>query len=460
MTKNNRILIVDDDPGVRESYCEILSPGIQEDVLAAGAALFEDVASRTLTPDRKKYDLSLTEKGELGVEAVERAVNGRKPFAVAFVDMKMPGINGAETSKRIWAIDPRVKIIIVTAFSEYSPDDIIDITGREDIFYLRKPFNPEEIRQFARALTNEWDLEREKEHLQGELEDMNKNLQKKVEEQTALLIQSEKMASIGILAAGVAHEINNPISFVNGNLNALKKYSVRISDILRMYVKMEISMEQGMTDEMPSFLREIKALKEKYKLDFIMEDMVNLVEESMEGTGRVRDIVQDLKTFSRIDQAELKYINLNEAIDSTINIIRNEIKYNAEIIKHYGILPEVKCFPQKTSQVFMNILMNAAQAIEDKGTIKIETIHIQDGRRETDRRVQIRISDTGKGIPEKELSKIFDPFFTTKPVGQGTGLGLSITYDIITAHNWKITVDSEEGSGTTFTIDIPLEVNT
>ena len=456
MTKNNRILIVDDDLGVRESYSAILSPAPLEEVVSMGAALFRNPTGAAKPAPRNVYDLTVSGRGETGVSAVEEAVREGITFAVAFVDMKMPGIDGAETSKRIWAIDPQVKIVIVTAFSEYSPDDIIEIIGREDIFYLRKPFNPEEIRQFARALTNEWNLEREKEQLQGELEDMNRNLQKKVAEQTALLVQSEKMSCIGILAAGVAHEINNPISFVNGNLMALKKYSVRISDILSIYGEMERSMEQGMTDKIPSLREEAKAVKEKYKLDFIMEDMVNLVEESLEGTGRVSDIVKDLNIFSRVDSAEPEHMDLNEAMDKTLNIIWNELKYKVTIIKDYGALPAIKCFPQKISQVFMNILMNAAQAIEEKGTIEIETRHIEIGRRADDRRVEIRISDTGKGIPAKELSKIFDPFFTTRPVGEGTGLGLSIAYDIIDAHYGEIKVESEEGTGTTFIVSLPF----
>ena len=165
--------------------------------------------------------------------------------------MKMPGIDGAETVKRIWSLDPDIKAVIVTAYSEFTPDDIVRVTGRDDIFYLRKPFNPEEIRQFALALTNQWNLEYEKrllshklEKANEELQDINLNLQANVRKKTALLVQSEKMASIGILAAGIAHVINNPISFVNGNLSTLKKYSARIRGLLQKYKKMEKSSRQ------------------------------------------------------------------------------------------------------------------------------------------------------------------------------------------------------------------------
>jgi len=461
---NNRILIVDDDPGVRDSYKEILYPTCAENIVARGASLFDGPTQDTQPVGQKQYDLVLAETGEEGVKAVEAAVEQRSPFAAAFIDMKMPGMDGAETAKRIWAINPNMKIVIVTAYSEHTPDDIIRVTGRDDLFYLRKPFNPEEIRQFARAFANQWNIEMERKILSGklaqankELEDMNKRLQERVEEQAAMLVQSEKMASMGVLSAGIAHEINNPISFVSGNLSALKGYSNKIVQLLQRYVEIERHIDEGKMDTIPALMEEIGRFKDDEELDFILEDIVNLVDESLEGTRRVSKIVNDLRTFSRVDEAELKCVNLNETMDTTLNLVWNELKYKPEIIKDYADLPEVKCFCRKISQVFMNILVNAAQSIEKSGTIKIVTRHIQDGRRAEDAHVEIRISDTGSGIPKKQLSKVFDPFFTTKPVGQGRGLGMSISYDIIKAHGGKITVDSKEGAGATFIINLPLE---
>ncbi|MFH1481157.1 MAG: ATP-binding protein, partial [Pseudomonadota bacterium] len=357
-----------------------------------------------------------------------------------------------------------VKIVIVTAYSEYRPDDIIRVTGRDDILYLRKPFNSEEIRQLAKALSFQWNLECERQLLTSRLKkainesaEMNKNLQKRVKEQAALLIQSEKMVSIGILAAGVAHEINNPLSFISGNLSTLAKYTASITALCNKYQEMVSALTQGEKLKIPSLLREVRVLKESSKIGFIMKDMVNLVKESIEGVTRIADIVRDLKTFARVDQAELKRIDLNAALDAIIRIIWNELKYRVDIVKEYGDLPEVRCYSEKLSQVFMNILMNAAQAIETNGTIKIKTQYAGHGRRTDDKVVEITISDTGKGIPEKDLSKIFDPFFTTKPPGQGTGLGLSIAYEIIASHGGKIMVKSQEGTGTTFSIRLPLE---
>ena len=465
MIQNNRILIVEDDPGVSETYRKILAGSSKPDILSKGIALYEKTAQEKTLITWRSHELTLAERGEDGIRQVAKAVEQQSPFAAAFIDMKMPGIDGAETAKRIWALDPDIKIVIVTAYSEYTPDDIIRVTGRDDIFYLRKPFNPEEIKQFARALTNQWRLEREKELLSvklkktcEKLEDLNKNLQTKVVEQTTQLIQSEKVAAMGILVAGVAHKINNPISFVSGNLSTMKKYCGRISSLLQMYKEMETSFGQGTITELPAFFDEIRNFKEKQKIDFILEDMLNLADESREGANRIRDIVNDLRIFSRIDKAEFKHINLHDAIEAAIKIIRNEIKPKVEIVKDYGELPQVKCFSRRMSQVFMNILMNAVQAIEEEGMIKIVTRYLEKGRRAEDKIVEIVISDTGRGISAKDITKIFDPFFTTKPPGHGTGLGLSIAHDIVKAHGGEIMVKSEKGVGTTFIVKLPVEL--
>ncbi len=184
--------------------------------------------------------------------------------------------------------------------------------------------------------------------------------------------------------------------------------------------------------------------------------MIDLAEESLEGTNRVRKIVSDLKTFSRIDQAEQQSINLNDALDTALNILWNEIKTKAKIVREYGNLPQVPCFPQKISQVFMNILINSVHALQGMGTIRIATRYEPERHNGSEGEVQVIIADTGQGIRKENLPKIFDPFFTTKPVGQGTGLGLSISYDIVKAHGGKIEVASEEGVGTTFCITLPV----
>ncbi|MBF0232337.1 MAG: response regulator [Desulfamplus sp.] len=457
--ENRRILVIDDDQGVRDTYQDIFTPEKESDILHKGATLFGTDPGLQKTEPRKKtdYKLSSAENGTQGVELVKKSIIQNRPFAVAFVDMKMPGFNGAETAKQIWAIDSKIKIVIVTAYSEYTPDDIIAIAGRDDIFYLRKPFNHEEILQFARALTNEWNLEQNRDLLEVQLktvnealEDINKNLKDKIEKQASMIVQTEKMASVGMLAAGVAHEINNPLSFINSNLSALKRYLKKIDALHKKYDELEIFLRYSGLENAPALINELAIFKMDNKTDLIMADIDELADESLEGIESIKKIVNDLRKFSRIDYADYSLIDINKAIDTTINILWNQIKYKAEIIKNYGRLPEIKCFPQKISQVLMNLILNAAQAIDKQGTITISTENQQDGF------IRIKIADTGCGIAKEHLNRIFDPFFTTKPVGQGTGLGLSITYEIIKSHNGTIEVSSEPGVGTEMIISLPV----
>jgi len=271
------------------------------------------------------------------------------------------------------------------------------------------------------------------------------------------LIQAQKLESIGQLAAGVAHEINNPVAFINSNLRTLDEYRRDLTELIDSYLHLEelAAGNPALSDDrdVAATLEAIRTLKERIDLGFILEDFDKIISESREGTERVKKIVQDLKDFSHVDQAELKYTDLNKGLDSTLNIVWNEIKYKATVTKDYGDIPEVYCYPQQVNQVFMNILVNAAQAIEDKGEIGISTRSL-DGDKPM---VEVRISDTGKGIPPENLRKIFDPFFTTKPVGKGTGLGLNVSYNIVKKHQGEINVESEVGKGTTFIITLPVE---
>lgn len=271
------------------------------------------------------------------------------------------------------------------------------------------------------------------------------------------LIQAQKLESIGQLAAGVAHEINNPVAFINSNLMALDEYRRDLTELIDNYLNLE-KLAAGNPalsndSDVARTLEAIQSLKDKMDLDFILGDLDKIIAESREGTERVKKIVQDLKDFSHVDQAELNWANLNKSLESTLNIAWNEIKYKATVKKEYGDIPDVFCYPQQINQVFMNILVNAAHAITEKGEIKIATAYL-DG---AEPRVEIRISDTGKGIPAENLPRIFDPFFTTKPVGKGTGLGLSMAYSIVRKHQGEIKVESEAGRGATFIVTLPVE---
>lgn len=462
MSENNRVLVIDDDEGIRETYLGIFTPEGESDVLAMGKSLFEDEEAPKKTVKNIIYEVSLAENGTKGIEKVAAAREDGNPFAVAFVDMKMPGLNGAQTSHKIWEIDPDIKIVIVTAYSEYASEDIVAVTGRDDLFYLKKPFNHEEILQFARALTNEWNLERKRDTLEAELKqanetlaDMNENLKEKVQKQATMIVQAEKMASVGLLAAGVAHEINNPISFVNSNLSVIKNYFEKILGFYEKSKRVESFLGTLNMPEAEEVLKELTSFKSENKIEMIYEDLEDLADESIDGVNRVITIVRDLKTFSRVDELELNELDINAAIDNTMNMVKTQFKYKIIIEKHFGKIPQIMCYPQKISQVLMNLLINAGQAIEEKGKIIIETREASLGRRENDQYIEISITDTGCGIPQEHLNKLFDPFFTTKPVGTGTGLGLSIVYEIIKAHGGKIDVDSHPGEGTRSTILLP-----
>jgi two-component system, NtrC family, sensor kinase len=261
------------------------------------------------------------------------------------------------------------------------------------------------------------------------------------------LLQSEKMASIGQLAAGVAHEINNPVGFVNSNLGALRGYVEQLLAVLAAFEAVLEGIPAGAARE------RIESAMRMAELDYLKTDIVALLDESSDGLARVRRIVQDLKDFSHSDQGEWCYSDLHKGLESTLNVVNNEIKYKARVIKEYGELPMVRCLPSQLNQVFMNLLVNAAHAIDGQGEIHVRTG--VDGS-DKDASVWVEIADTGKGIPEQMLTRIFDPFFTTKPVGKGTGLGLSISYGIVRKHGGRIDVKSEVGKGSVFRVILPI----
>ena len=269
------------------------------------------------------------------------------------------------------------------------------------------------------------------------------------------LLQSEKMSSIGQLAAGVAHEINNPTGYVSSNLNTLEEYFDCINSILGRYEALLGDIREGLRGRMsPESLSDrvdaIESAKGEIDLSYILDDVPNLIKESRQGTERIRNIVIDLKNFAHPGKSEFEHADIVKNIESTLNVVWNELKYKATIHKDYGDLPQVMCIPQQLNQVFMNILVNAAQAIKERGEIAIRT-------RRQDGHVEIAIRDTGCGIPKANISRIFDPFFTTKEVGKGTGLGLNVAYNIVKKHNGTIDVESRMGEGTTFIIRLPVE---
>lgn len=265
---------------------------------------------------------------------------------------------------------------------------------------------------------------------------------KRLEETQAQLLQSEKMAAIGQLAAGVAHEINNPVGFVNSNLGSLKGYVDEVFALINSY---QALIEQHGNEALKS---ELAALNKKADLDFLISDLAELIRESQGGLDRVKRIVVDLRDFSHVDSSEWNMADLHQGLDSTLNVIWNEIKYRAEIIKEYGDIPAVEAIGAQLNQVFMNLIINASHALGEGGHIWLRTGQVDD-------EVFVQVQDDGCGIAAENLGRLFEPFFTTKPVGKGTGLGLSLAYSIVNKHHGRLEVSSVVGQGTTFTVWLP-----
>jgi signal transduction histidine kinase len=389
------VLVIDDEEVIRDLICSFLRN--------------ENIPS-ICAPD-----------GETGIKLFSL----RHPDIV-ITDIRMPKMDGIEVLKRLKEAKPETEVIVITGHGEI--ELAIKALQMNASDFLQKPFGLDALKVA---------LKRAQDKIQ---------LRDALAQAQIQLLQSEKLASLGQLSAGVAHEINNPLSFVHSNLGTLKKYLPRI---LEAWEQIEILINENSSSSPDQIIKKFQELKQDLKLDFILQDMVSIIHQSLDGTQRVKQIVKDLKDYSRLDDKTLEECDLNECVNSTLNIIWNELKYNCEVVKNLATLPRIKCYPQQINQVIMNLLSNASQAIIDKGKISITTAPGDDGG------VRLEVSDTGTGIPEEIIDKIFDPFFTTKPVGKGTGLGLNIVYNIINKHGGKIEVKSEVGKGTTFIVQLP-----
>ncbi len=426
-----RVLVVDDDPILRTQIKHLASKFVTEIEVAAD-----------------------------GVEGLERWRQWQPNVVVT--DIFMPRMNGLEMSEAIKIEDPDAQIVVITSDRDSESLRRALLIGVER--YITKPIDmhlladaiakcvrdqqqTEDLRlsRQVASLTQALRIQlEEKKVAEAELQKEKAEqlvLIKRLEEAHNQLLQSEKMASIGQLAAGVAHEINNPVGFVNSNLGSLQQYVGKLLTLLGAYEQHEAELAAESRNELAK-------LKKEIDIAYLRDDVRDLLNESLGGLQRVKRIVQDLKDFSHVGESEMQWANLEDGLESTLNVVWNELKYKAEVIKDYGKIPEVECIPSQLNQVFMNLLVNAGHAIKEKGTITLRTWQDSED-------VCVEVSDTGSGIPPEIINRIFDPFFTTKPVGTGTGLGLSITHGIIRKHNGRIEVTSELGKGTTFRIFIP-----
>ncbi len=403
--------------------------------------------------------------GDAGLE-VAIATDGERAIKQATVsqpdlillDVMMPGIDGFETCHRLKAspLTCDIPVIFMTALADTT--DKVKGFNLGAVDYISKPFQEAEL--IARVTT----------HLK--LRHLSQTLEQKVEERTSelktalqqvqqsqvQLVQSEKMAVLGQLVAGIAHEINNPVNFILGNLDYTKEYTKSLLGFVQLYQK-----------HYPNPIAEIQDHAKELELEFLQEDLLKILDSMKMGTDRICEIVRSLRNFSHVDEAECKAVDIHEGIKSTLLILQHRLKSNSEhpaiqIIQDYGQLPLIECYAGSLNQVFMNILANAIDALEEFSAKYTYQENQKNPRQITIRTsmidsqtVQIAIADNGAGIPEEIQQRIFDPFFTTKPVGKGTGMGMSISYQIITKkHHGKLFCNSTLNKGSEFIIQIPL----
>ena len=373
------------------------------------------------------------------------------PPDLILLDVMMPGMDGFQVCIALKEnpLTRHIPVIMVTALSDKESRLKGLEAGADD--FISRPVDHTEIVVRTRNLL------RVKEY--GDfLKNHNERLEQQVRERTAeletaynelkstldKLFRQDKMATIGLLMAGIAHEINNPVGFITSNLGSLRKYGERLTEFIS---GQDEAIKTG--GQAPRIVEQVSALRDKLKIDHILQDFPQLLNESAEGADRIKNIVQELKCFSRTDSAEQTSADINQCLESAIGIAHNELKNKTTISREFGELPPTLCYPQQLCQVFINLLVNSAHAIDTQGEIVVNT-------RQENGWIFVAISDTGCGIPEDIRQRIFEPFFTTKEVGKGTGLGLHICQDIVSKHGGKIELESEIGKGTTFTVSIPV----
>ncbi|WP_439133944.1 hybrid sensor histidine kinase/response regulator [Pseudomaricurvus sp.] len=391
-------------------------------------------------------NLTVVENGQQCLDALTE-----QAFDLVLLDLNMPFLSGFEVLTQVNAMSftYRPAFIVVSADNQSSTISQALQLGASD--YVTAPFNPDEL--LARVGTHlslhnrEQELEARVRQRTAELETSNQELQTAQDQ----LILAEKMASLGGLSAGIAHEINNPIGYIHSNLDSLKGYLEDLIRLLGLYQQAEAYITDA------GVRSQLQQLQQDINLPFLKSDVQQLIDDSLQGARQVKQIIADLKTFSHNPRSheqgshQWECLQINDCIQSVLNIVKSELKYKADV--HLSLdkqLPAIQCIPTQIYQVMTNLLVNAAQAIEQHGDIYVETHSRVD-------RIEIVIRDTGSGIDSELIGRIFDPFFTTKGVGEGTGLGLYVTYRIIEGHQGTIQVNSEPGAGCQFSIQLPLQ---
>jgi signal transduction histidine kinase len=424
---NPRILVIDDNAAIhadiRKLFAVDESTASLED---AEADLFGD----SRQPSPPAFQIDSASQGQEGLALVERAVAAQAPYALAFVDMRMPpGWDGLTTICHLWRADPELQVVICTAYSDHSWAEIVERLGQSDnLLVLKKPFDAVEVTQMAHALSEKWALRRRLAAQMRELEAMvcertrdleqaNRQLKREMEQRGRMaedLRKAERLASLGTLTAGVAHELNNPLAYTIANLEF---------------------MEMGWEQLAPGGPK---------------EEMREALAEAHEGAERMRHIVANMRMVSRMGEEESWTCDANVALERALRSSAPELARCARLTKDLAELPRVRAHEQRLTQVFINLLTNAAQSAGEPGRAQIE-VHLRTWADDAGG-VNVEVADNGLGIDDSIRGRIFDPFFTTKPIGEGTGLGLAICHSIVTGAGGTITVDSAKGEGSRFTV--------
>ena len=409
---DRRILIVDDDEGVRNLFAAYL---------------------------QEKFVCETAADAQVALEIL-----ARETFALVLTDIQMPGLGGVELLRKVVERYPDTAVIMISGIDR--TQRVIDAIRVGAFDYLVKPVDLDVLSLCVERALERRALLRNARRYKRDLEKRNEELAMQKAELVRLqaqIVQSEKMASLGLLAAGVAHELNNPAGFISSNVEVLGEYLERLKKCLFAYDRLTLPGDAAV---------QIAALKQQIDYEHLIGDLDSILSDCSVGAERIRDVVQNLRLFSRLDEAEIKRVDLHDGLEATVRLLSKYFKSgHITLRREFGQLPLINCYAAQLNQVWMNLLANAAQAIGDAaGEVTIATSC-------DDTSVTVKISDTGKGIPAENLKTIFDPFFTTKPVGEGAGLGLSISHGIIKQHGGTITAISTLNRGTTFTVVLPID---
>jgi two-component system NtrC family sensor kinase len=465
---NRRILIVDDNQAIHGDFRKILTSPT-----ASSSTAFDELEAMLFEADgaplaRRGFELDSAYQGREALERVTAANAAGAPYAVAFVDMRMPpGWDGVETIEHLWRADPFLQIVICSAYSDHSWEDLRTRLGESDaLLIIKKPFDPIEVVQGAHALSAKWTLAR---RARAHVENLEEAVRKRTAELEALAVRlaeemrqrdriqaelrlAQRLEAVGQLASGVAHEINTPIQYVGDSLHFVREGAL---DLLEMAAGMRALSLRGPNDG--GVGAELESLAESADLSYLEEHLPGALDRMRDGIDRVARIVGAMKELAHPGPREMAPTDLNHALENALQVTANAYKYVADVDKQLGDLPAVTCLAAEMNQVFLNLIVNAAHAMEElgkdgrpRGTLRIATSVDGD-------HAVIAIGDTGHGIPDSIRDRVFDAFFTTKEIGRGSGQGLAISRSIVVdRHGGILTFDSAVGVGTTFTIRLPI----